>query len=65
MRAALRADKQAELDYCRSISQMPEIMADAINEYAVDAFGDILLEENENGAFVVIDDYRELIPENL
>jgi hypothetical protein len=65
LRAALHEDKQAELDYCRTISKMPETVVDAINEYAVDTFGDILLEENENGAFVIIEDYRELIPENL
>lgn len=63
LRAAARADGAAEREYCRSVSKMPETVADAINEVAFDLYGDILLEENEDGVFVLIEEYRDLISE--
>ncbi len=56
---ALKGNKTAMTDLCRQIDKMPEMLADAINEIAVDAFGDILLEDDGNGVFAIIEDYRD------
>jgi hypothetical protein len=39
-----------------------DVVADEINALAADAFGDILLEESDNG-YAVIEDYRDLLDE--
>jgi hypothetical protein len=59
LRFAIKQEAQGQLAFCRSIGKMPETMADALNELAVDIWGDILLEEGDGGAFFVIDDYLE------
>ena len=59
LRFALAQDAKGQLSYCRSIGKMPETLADAVNEFAVDLWGDILLEESDGGAFFVIEDYLE------
>jgi hypothetical protein len=59
LRFAIKQDAQGQLAFCRSIGKMPETMADALNELAVDLLGDILLEEGDGGAFFVIEDYLE------
>ena len=59
LRCAYDADLSAQRAYCRSLGKMPETLADAINEIASDVLGDILLEEDDAGAYRVIDDYRQ------
>ena len=56
---AIKQDVNGQLAYCRTIGKMPETLADAVNELAVDLFGDILLEDGGGGAFFVIEDYLD------
>jgi hypothetical protein len=39
---------------------MTDSIADRINEIAADAIGDILLEEDDNGGYRVLEEYLEL-----
>ena len=41
--------------------KMIEAVVDEINEIATEVIGDILIEENDNGEYVIIDCYRETI----
>ncbi|MBQ7338943.1 MAG: TerB N-terminal domain-containing protein [Clostridia bacterium] len=59
LRSAYHKDVAMQRKYCREIGKMPEMLADEINEIAANTMGDILLEEGENGAFVVIEEYRD------
>ena len=59
LRLAYSGDAAAQKNYCRSIGRMPETLADAINEHAVELWGDILLEDGGDGTFTVIEDYQE------
>ncbi len=59
LRYAYATDAAGQKAYCRSVGKMPENIADEINEYAADTLGDILLEDDGSGAFIVIEDYRE------
>jgi hypothetical protein len=61
LRHAYDADGSAQRAFCRTVGKMPENMADAINEKAFDAFGDILLEEDASGTYCVLEDYREQV----
>ena len=58
IRAAAVEDKQAQMQAARALGRMIDAVADEINDAAVEAFGDIILEEN-NGTYTVIEDYRE------
>lgn len=54
---------KAQRQFALSRGTMPDAVADKINTVAGDMLGDILLTEDENGAFAVIDDYREFLIE--
>jgi predicted RNA-binding protein (virulence factor B family) len=60
LRAALRADRKGETDAAAELGKSLDVTADEINTLAAELLGDILLEEDESGAFVVIEDYLEL-----
>ncbi len=62
LRAALDGEWEAQVHFAQQAGKPIEVVADDINALAADLFGDILLEETENG-FAVIEDYRELIEE--
>ena len=65
VRFALQNDTASQQHYCREISKMPESLADEINEAALEAMGDIVLEQNDNGGFSVIEEYRQEILEMI
>ena len=56
-------DAKAQRQFALSRGTMTDAVADQINTVAGDIMGDILLTEDENGAFAVIDDYREFLME--
>ncbi len=64
LRAALEEDSAAQAAFARQSGTMIDGVADAINTLAVDAFGDVLLEEG-NGGYVVIEDYRSFAEDLL
>ena len=41
--------------------KMLEAIVDEINEIAADVMGDVIIEENDNGGYSIIDCYREII----
>ena len=55
--------KAAEI--ARDCKKMPEALAEKINEAFADNFGDVVLEESDEGGYKVIDDYTEEISEWL
>lgn len=59
--AAYRGDAAAQYAIAREKGEMPDLIADRINELCAEALGDILLEE-DGGAYAVIEDYRNLFP---
>lgn len=58
---ALQFDVQGQRDYARTRGEMIDSIADRINEIAADVLGDVLLEENDNGGYTVIEDYRAML----
>ena len=56
--AVAAADVQAQMAFCRGMNKMIDAVADEINDIAVEAFGDVILEEAD-GAYAIIEDYRE------
>ena len=58
IRAAAAGDAGAQMAFCRAAGKMLDAVADEINGIAVDAFGDVILEEN-GSAYAIIEDYRE------
>lgn len=55
---AVRQENFADqMQYCRENRLLPEALADQINETAVSIFGDILLEEADDG-YRIIEDYQ-------
>ncbi|MBQ7319275.1 MAG: TerB N-terminal domain-containing protein [Clostridia bacterium] len=65
VRFALENDTVSQQRYCREISKMPESLADEINEAALEIMGDIVLEQNDDGGFSVIEEYRQEIAEMI
>ena len=57
---ALRNDVAGQRAYAREHGEMLDSIADRINEIAADVIGDILLEEDENGGYRVLEDYTDL-----
>ena len=57
---ALRFDAAAQRSFARGRGEMIDSIADRINEIAADILGDVLLEENDEGGYTVIEDYRSL-----
>ena len=57
---ALRSDVSAQRDFARSRGEMMDSIADRINEIAADVFGDVLLEECDDGGYAVMEDYRSM-----
>lgn len=55
--AVLNGDKVKQ----RQITSMPDAIADEINEIAADILGDIIIEEDDDGGYRVIEEYREVI----
>lgn len=60
LKLAAARDRQGQRDFAKSLSLMPDAIADKINTVAGDMMGDILLEE-ENGAYVILEDYVEFL----
>ncbi|MBO5355854.1 MAG: TerB N-terminal domain-containing protein [Clostridia bacterium] len=59
---AAAKDRQGQRDFAKAIGLMPDAVADKINTVAGDMMGDIVLEE-ENGAYVILEDYKEFLIE--
>ena len=57
---ALRNNTAGQQAYAKERGEMMDSIADRINEIAADVIGDILLEENEDGGYCVIEDYADL-----
>lgn len=57
LRAVAEENDKEQKATARSIGKLPDVVADEINRIAADLFGDILIEEGENG-YRVIEDYR-------
>ena len=45
----------------RQITSMPDAVVDEINEIAADILGDIIIEEDDDGGYRVIEEYREVV----
>ena len=56
--AVANADVQAQMAFCRTMGKMLDAVADEVNGIAVDAFGDVILEDADRG-YTIIEDYRE------
>ncbi len=56
--AAAAGDAGAQTGFCRRMGKMIDAVADEINDVAVEAFGDVILEEGDGG-YAIIEDYRE------
>lgn len=59
---ALSGDAAAQRAFARACGMMVDAIADKINTVAGDILGDIVLEE-QNGAYVIIEDYLEFLIE--
>ena len=57
---ALQNDTAGQQAYAKERGEMMDSIVDRINEIAADVIGDILLEENEDGGYCVIEDYAAL-----
>ena len=55
--AVLEGDKMRQ----RQITSMPDAIVDEINEIAADILGDIIIEEDDDGGYRVIEEYREVV----
>ena len=62
LRSAYHEDAAGQKNAARTLGLPTEVVADRINELAVEHMGDILLEESDCG-FTVIEDYRETLTE--
>ena len=60
LRLADGGDTAAMLKYAASRGEMLELIVDKINEISVEAFGDVILEEGEEG-YAIIPEYRKEI----
>lgn len=60
LRLADRGDVAAMLKYASSRGEMLELIIDKINEISVETFGDVILEEGDEG-YVIIPEYRKEI----
>lgn len=58
---ALKSDVAGQRDFAKAQGEMIDSIADRINEIAANVIGDVLLEEDDNGGYAVIEDYRELL----
>ena len=61
---ALIEDAPAQRAFARERGEMIDSIADRINEIAADVIGDVLLEENDNGGYRVLEDYRTIFEAN-
>ena len=50
----------AVAEYARGLGKMPDAVADEINEAAFDEIGDAVIEDDGNGGYAIIEDYRYL-----
>ena len=55
--AALNGDMARQRDIARERGLMTDVLAEQINDIAVELIGDIVLESDEGGAYTVIEDY--------
>ena len=55
--AVLNGDKNKQ----KEITAIPDAMVDEINEIAADILGDIIIEEDDEGGYRVIEEYREVV----
>lgn len=60
IRCALCGDREGQRDFARSHGELPDAVADRINELAADTLGDILLEADEAGCYTVLSEYRDV-----
>ena len=58
LRAVVAGDAGAQRMAARDMGKMIDAAADEINDIAVEAFGDVILEEADGG-YAIIEDYRE------
>ncbi len=58
--AALEEDEKKQKDIAARLGEVPDVLADEINELASELLGDIVLEDI-GGSYIVIEDYKELI----
>ena len=59
--AALSGDNIKQNQVAKRLMSMPDAIADEINEIAAELLGDIILEEEDNGGYRVIEEYTEVI----
>lgn len=59
--AALEGDRVKQTQVAKRLLSMPDAIADEINEIAAELLGDIILEEDDDGGYRVIDEYKEVI----
>lgn len=59
--AVLLSDATKQREIAKKRSELPEAIVDEINEIAADVLGDIIIEEDDDGGYRVIEEYREVI----
>ena len=59
--AVLLSDRGKQREIAKQLSEIPEAIVDEINEIAVDILGDIIVEEDDEGGYRVIEEYREVL----
>ncbi len=65
LKAIFESDNDKIKQICRVSGKIADAFAEKINEAFADNFGDVILEQNDDGGFVVIDDYYEEISQWL
>lgn len=56
----LAGDRSAQQAYIRVNRILPDAVVDEINEIAVDTLGDILIEQSDDGSFIILEEYRSM-----
>lgn len=59
--AVLNFDIRLQRSIAIELSDMPEAIVDEINEISADILGDVIIEEDDNGGYRVIEEYRGVI----
>ena len=59
--AVLSSDIGKQREIAKRLSEIPDAIVDEINEIAADILGDIIIEEDDEGGYRVIEEYREVL----
>lgn len=54
-------DGSAQREYAKRTGSLIDTVAERVNEFALEAIGDIVIEDNGDGIYTVIEDYRDTV----